>query len=516
MGGLIHASGSRLEAFWGEQVDFDTKVQPDKLLIIAYPEEVRKENEYESTDEPSKSRDIKEFVKQGENVTGTLNFRVRTQSMGMWYKSALSSDEDVVTIPNANGNIRAELFSDYSSGSVFLPSLHIPDTWTDTGHLAIVHRTDGDIGKQLVSVVDLEYTAINVARTQFTLASPISALIADSIKREDQIIRYEDTAGVWNGVFTHFFFGGQELNTHFTLGLLRHIVMADYSKCKCSSFTEEIPLKDKLRGSFEFLGGNEFWGAYPESDIAPGATSLVLEDRTTLRDDFGVFTTGYPEFTFWIGSESGITATAYDSGTGTISGIPASGPGSIANIHNILPFTQIVALQTAPDITPKDLNPVLKAENASMGIMPYGVQGFPETAFRFLSASYTVNNELDPDKVFAGSTDRAALPDGIRTTEGTAEIELDSPREYDYSVQELRWRAEFNFRDSKRFVNGVNGIRPANFTILPKIIFTGDTPTTPDSSAINFNTPFLAEGVARNPSIIKGLVNDQSEAVSSA
>lgn len=512
----VDASGQRTEFFVGQQVDFDVPVKPDIKVRMVLPEGIQDEFEFQTSNEPSRNRDVVDTIEVSRRPAGPLNYELHTEGHGYLYKAALGSDEDVVTVPNADGGVRCQVAADYSSGGLALECDFIRAGFPSSGYIAVVYRTDGDIDEALTFVDTVQYTSRT--NTVFTLAASLTSLgvPAGSVKVEDYVILFEDTPGEWDGVFTHFYVAGSHLNTVTTLQVHRDIEDFFYYSGKVQTISENYEQGNPLTGTIEWAFGAQFSGCLLNAVANVGDTFVELEDIGNDIRDADIFYGNGVGGRFWIGTESALLFTDVDPVLGRLTGIPAVGDGSITATHNVPPLAAekpVVAFASAPDIDFSSNITALAGFNAAVIFRATIGNGFDMESIEVLSGNWTLNNNLFLEKVPLGTRDRAALPEGRREVTGTINVEFDSPAEYNRVLRGTKCRLEFDcFNEDTGEIGNTNVLR-RNVICFQRVKFTGETPNAENNELITYDLNFQAFSGTRWPSAVKIVVNDQASAV---
>lgn len=112
------------------------------------------------------------------------------------------------------------------------------------------------------------------------------------------------------------------------------------------------------------------------------------------------------------------------------------------------------------------------------------------TAIEVTGATINVNNNLKEDKGKLGSKYRAAIPrNGFREVTGTLNVEFDNLYNYNRFINQTESALQIRFTS----VQLAAGATPHQLDIiLPRIVFTGETPNVSGPDLIYHNLPFIA------------------------
>lgn len=294
----------------------------------------------------------------------------------------------------------------------------------------------------------------------------------------------------YSGVWTHFLERGVALPTGLTVEIDRDAAIFLYTGNKVSTLNLTFEPGAIVTGSVTLTGRAELSIAKLDSDVVPGATEIFIEDRfeapfpTTAQ----IAAAGTPAV-ITIGERTDITYTTKEvdySGTGLtrLSGIPASGDNAIDRLHlkgtNVDSRTSIRTNPSIDGIT----DPLTSFETVIY------MDGFYE---EILSASITLNNNINEDKFGLG--DRFALqkPEERAEVEANISVEFDDGKHYIKFIEGVYFTMEFRCvatGDGSEI--GTTGVFSQAYYFLPKCKFNGNTPNIESESYITHDMPVLA------------------------
>jgi len=245
------------------------------------------------------------------------------------------------------------------------------------------------------------------------------------------------------------------------------------------------------------VGTNHYWIRARQSAATPAWTVAPLLGRVYLNMRLVGFA---PAGTVQVGAENDITYTGITidpvSETAQLDGVPASGAASLSVAHAAgEPVVPAVSWDTPSD--PPSTDPLSSFQAA---IYIDGV------AQEVLSATFTLNNNLFPDKFQLGDRYRAGLPEQQRTVEGSINLEFDDEILYHKYINGTE--AFFEIRcvdDSARIDTSAAAGREVyrqKHCLFPVIKYTGTTPQIGGPDQITYDMPFNA---------LRDVTNDMNE-----
>ena len=210
-----------------------------------------------------------------------------------------------------------------------------------------------------------------------------------------------------------------------------------------------------------------------------GDTYIVLKDE----DSYDQFPSGGG--TIIIGRETAITYTgkAIVSNEYRLTGIPASGDGSISEMDHEV--NEPVSLQiTTGSGSATTTDPI----SSFMGA--FYLDGEWQ---EIMSGEWTLNNNLFPDKIPFGEQGRSQLPEQQREVSGSVNIEFDDMVLYNKFVNDIAAMIEFAIIDDRvEGEIGSTGVYRQKYVVMPRVKYTGTTPTAGGPELITADMPFDA------------------------
>jgi len=510
--GRKHAKGARVTYYAAKQSAFGTPVAVDRRLLFTFAYDVKPNRTFETFSEPSPLRGVRGSVETNRSPEGSFNYLMRSEGLGLMFQGAFGSDEDVLTIANCDAGVRCQLTNDYTGGTSLVCD-YIPAGFPASGKLAVIYRTDGDVEKQLKAETNVTYSSY--AGNVFTISAPLSTLT--EIKAEDYIVLYEPTSGAWNGVYSHIYMGGAQLETVITFGVLEDIQSFYFYDAKIDTLTETYPRDGVATGALGVVAGEMFNRGLLGADTTAGSTTIPLLDRDNMVRDFNIFY-GATGGTVWIDTESAITFTGVNTTTNELTGVPASGSDSIQTSHYVPPNgpeRPVVAPSSMPIIATTVTDDPLTNFNLGYTFRVSDATGFAATAIEVFEADWTLNNQLFKGKRPHGQTARAALPPGQRLVTGKYHLEFDSPAEDNRALEQTLIHLEYSGVDSANLI-GSTTIPKRVDTVFGRAKILGDTPVSSDANLIEYDQNWQAFLTDHTPEVIRFVVNAQSSATAGA
>lgn len=293
--------------------------------------------------------------------------------------------------------------------------------------------------------------------------------------------------GVWiyeyatgnTGVYTHHIERGRYLPTGMTIEVDRDAAIFLYSGCKVDTLNLNFEANAIVTGSISVVGRAEHAMATLQADVLPGAASIII-DKGDAFPSAGAIT---------IGEETSIrytSRTENPDGTVTLGGITTdtNNEHSIQRFH---PKGQNVDSRSSTKAG--TVYEGLTSPLSSYEILAY-IDGYWEEV---LSASITLNNNLNTDKFGLGSRFRLATMEGRAEIEGNLGMEFDDGKHYnkfltgDYFSVELKCISE-----SDDSLIGSTEVPSQAYYFLPKCKYNGTTPQISSDDIINHDMPFRA------------------------
>ena len=297
-------------------------------------------------------------------------------------------------------------------------------------------------------------------------------------------------------VFTHHIERGKRLPVGLTVEVDRDAAIFVYTGVRVNTVSCTFESGDVASGTFSLLGKAEHAMATLQNDVVPDAVEIVVDKvyafpSAAQAQDQDPFDPAEDKFILTIGEETDIYyqwIRKNADGTFTIGGIPTSADAgyeknAIEQFHprrsNVDSRSSIKAATTV-----KGQNTPL----SSFEIMVY-IDGYFEEV---LSASLTLNNNLDTDKFFLGDRFRAFAAEGLAEVEGSLGMEFDDGKHYvkflngEYFTLEIKCINE----DDDALI-GQSQVPAQAYFFSPRCKYSGDTPNIESRDIINHDMPFM-------------------------
>lgn len=325
---------------------------------------------------------------------------------------------------------------------------------------------------------------------------------------------YQSGAVDYSNVWTHYIEAAADIPEGLTIEVDRDAAIFVYVGMRVNTMTVDFPSQEIATVTFSFLGKEEYAMGVLAADVAPGATSIVV-NKVPHFPDPTLFPTGSQTALITIGEERGITyqtRVENPDGTVTLGGIPALGDGAILRQHLRGDNVDLKSSKTLEDI---DTTPVIKGTKSPL--TAFETKLFLDGYFEeVLNANITFNNNLNGDKFGLGSRFRFGLVAEQRTVEANLNVEFDDGKLYkkfsegDFFSLEFRCISEAG--DSEI---DTTEIFHQGYFFLPKCKFNGSTPNASDQSFIVHDMPATCvyDDDYDNPELVVILVNSLEEDV---
>lgn len=146
--------------------------------------------------------------------------------------------------------------------------------------------------------------------------------------------------------------------------------------------------------------------------------------------------------------------------------------------------TQSTGVPTAPSATAISSTSPYNFDQATVYV------GGTSNAIEVTSLTLNVNNNLKEDKGKLGSKYRAAIPrNGFREVTGTLNVEFDNLYNYNRFINQTEHAMQVSFVSDQMAA----GTTPHSLNVfLPRVVFTGETPSASGPELIYHNLPFVA------------------------
>jgi hypothetical protein len=389
------------------------------------------------------------------------------------------------------GHFRKELhYFAYDAGdAVSGGKLFISPASLDVANIAQIElEYDSSYVLGLASVVKLGHRDVSDPQNHVVVDNfQDAALIC---KLGNWVYQFDSTL---SGVYTHHIERGKRLPVGLTIEIDRDAAIFVYTGARVNTLTCNFESRAIATGTVSFVGKAEYAMSTLEMDALPGAKEIVVDKIEAFPASLiesapqGDYDPAKPVGMLTIREETEIYyqwIVKRPDGRFTLGGIPASGDNSIQLFH--------------PMRSNVDSRSSIKAENVYVGL------DTPMTAFEImcyidgyfeevLSASFTVNHNLDTDKFFLGDRFRAFAVEGRTEIEGTLGMEFDDGKHYikflngEYFALEIKCISE----DFDAIIPGTEVPSQAYF-FMPRCKFSGETPTIDGPDIINHDMPFMA------------------------
>lgn len=322
-----------------------------------------------------------------------------------------------------------------------------------------------------------------------TLACPSSTITPTEMAKGSWVVQWYRGGGAvdYTNVWSHYFEADEDLPEGLTIEVDRDKAIFTYVGMKVNSMTVDFPSQEVATVAFNFLGRQEYAIGVLDEDVHPGETAIDVKKADHFSDpqqfpvgsQIGYARVGEEEFTY-------TTLTDNGDGTWTLSGIPASGDGSIGRTHLKKSNVDLMSSLTLEGI---DVTPVIQGQKSPLTAFEtmLALDGYFEEV---LSGNITFNNNLNGDKFGLGSQYRFGIVAEQRTVEASLNVEFDDGKLYKKFKEGEFFALEF------KCVSLADGSEIDNTEIfhqmhffLPKCKFTGSTPNVADTSYIQHDMP---------------------------
>ena len=434
------------------------------------------------------NRGIRKRVRGNFQIGGDIAFEQNTEGYDVIYKHALGTN--CITIPAADGGIRAQLSDGEISTAVTIRCRSIPTSFPATGDFVVV--TKAAATGLLTAVID-EYTAVDYDAATFTVGAPGSGT---AYAKGDWLFLHDTPA--LDTVFTHYLPASDTLPVGISIEMGRDIAFFYYTGMRVNTLEETFNSGDMCTGTFSYLGRSEISGGDLTTAVVAGAPTIAVSNS-----DMSEFNAAGG--TIAIGSENDITYTGIT--LLTLTGIPAAGlAGSIFYNHEAGEPVAVQSTLAATTLVPPTTDPLSSFQAALY------VEGVAQEA---QNVSYTVNNNLFADKFQIGDRFRVAAPEQRREVTGTFTVEFDNMILYRKYINGTSAMLEIRcVDDSIEGEIGTTDVYRQKHIIFQKVEFTGETPKIGGPDMILENAPFQAfeDTDYDKPEILIILVNSVNNA----
>jgi hypothetical protein len=298
-----------------------------------------------------------------------------------------------------------------------------------------------------------------------------------------------------SGVYTHHIERGKRLPVGLTIEIDRDAAIFVYTGARVNTLTCNFESRAIATGTVSFVGKAEYAMSTLEMDVLPGAQEIIVDKIQAFPGSLLIaagtsgpaYDPSEPVGMLTIREETEIYyqwIQKRPDGRFALGGIPASGDNSIQLFH---PMRSNVDSRTS--IKASDVFAGIDTPMTAFEIMCY-IDGYFEEV---LSASFTVNHNLDTDKFFLGDRFRAFAVEGRTEIEGTLGMEFDDGKHYikflngEYFALEIKCISE----DFDAIIPGTEVPSQAYF-FMPRCKYSGETPTIDGPDIINHDMPFMA------------------------
>jgi hypothetical protein len=355
------------------------------------------------------------------------------------------------------------------------------------------------------------------------------------------------------GVYTHHIERGKVLPTGLTIEVNRDAAIFLYSGMKVNTITWNYDANSIVTSTVSFVGKQEYAMAELVGDVVPGATSIVISEgetfptttqgggTITIGEETGITYTTKVDNANGTSTLSGIPSSGsasierihldgtnvdsrttteadiytvdYDAQTTNLTDgetITFSGGGSATLIDisdsgatGTITFQMISGTVPVNDetITGSDSGGDGTVDGTPAAVAVYSGNTSPLTAFEsnvyidggfeeVLSASVTLNNNLNGDKFGLGSRFRFQLVEEQAVVEASITVEFDDGKNYvkfkSGTFFSLELKAISESADSEI---GTTGVLSGQYLFMPKCKFTGTTPNIAGTSFIQHDMP---------------------------
>ncbi len=314
-------------------------------------------------------------------------------------------------------------------------------------------------------------------------------------------------AAAYNTIWTHHMEASRTLPAGMTVEIDRDAAIFVYSGMMINSASFSFEPGNPINVTFSMLGRQEYAMAELVEDAKVGDTSIVIRDAFHFPNA-GTISVGGSGLV-----ETGVTYTGKTTnadGTYTLTGIPASGVASIQYPHR---KGGNVDLRTSTAVA----NPI---EGQNQPLVPFEATAYIDGAVEeVLSATVTINNNLNAEKRGLGDRFRLALVPERRMVEGNLNVEFDDGHNYlkfikgSFFYVEIRCVSE----QEDNCGNGVDetGVLGQMYIIMPSVRYGGTTPNIEGESYITHDLPMMAkyDDCYNTPDLVIITVNRSQEDV---
>jgi len=323
-------------------------------------------------------------------------------------------------------------------------------------------------------------------------------------------------------LFTHHIERGKRLPVGMTIEVDRDAAIFVYTGVRVNTLSCSFESGEIATGTFGLLGKAEYAMATLMGDVLPDSKTIhvdkvqafpkslynnlqsVTEEDFTPGQDLGVLTIREETDIYyqWIKD--------HPAGGYVIGGIPTSADAG---------YEKNAVEQFHPRRSNVDSRTSIKAANVVRGLdtplssfeIAVYMNGYFEEV---LSASLSLNNNLDTDKFFLGDRFRAFAVEGRTEIDGTLGMEFDDGKHYvkflngEYFTLEIKCINE----DDESLIGNFQVPSQAYF-FLPRCKFSGDTPNIDGPEIINHDMPFMAtvDDKYRTTDLVVILVNAEGQ-----
>lgn len=314
-------------------------------------------------------------------------------------------------------------------------------------------------------------------------------------------------AAAYDTIYTHFHEASRTLPVGLTVEVDRDAAVFTYSGNKVNTGAFTFEPGNPINVTFSLLGREEFAMAKTVNDVEIGDASIVVVDASHFPNA-GTISIGGSGLV-----ETGITYTTKTKnpdGTYTLSGIPSSGSASIEYPHRKGGNVDIRTSNAVADLI----------EGSNQPLVPFEATAYIDgDVEEVLSASITINNNLNADKRGLGDRFRLELVPERRMVEGNFNVEFDDGHNYrkfidgEFFFVEIRCVSE----QEDDCGNGVDetGVLGQMYFIMPAVRYGGTTPNIEGESYITHDLPMMAkyDDCYNTPDIVIITVNREGEDV---
>jgi hypothetical protein len=359
------------------------------------------------------------------------------------------------------------------------------------------------------------------------------------------------------GVYTHHLERGRVLPVGLTIEVNRDAAIFLYSGMKVNTITWNYDANSIVNATVSLIGKQEYAMATLVADVIPGSTSITISDGTTfptttqgggtitIGEETGITYTTKVDNADGTSTLSGIPATGtasverlhlfgtnvdsrttteadiytvdYDAQTTNLNDgatLTFSGGGTATLLeHTDGGATGSITFQMVSGSVPVDNETFVDdgdtpgdgtVDGTPVAVAVYSGNTSPLTAFEsnlyidggfeeVLSASVTLNNNLNGDKFGLGSRFRFQLVEEQAVVEASITVEFDDGKNYVKFKEGTFFSLELkSISESSDSEIGTTGVLSGQYLFLPKCKFTGSTPNIQGTSFIQHDMPITA------------------------